>query len=161
MRAFSRTWALSLLSSPLTLIRLSKQTNKEWNGFAIFYSSTKQKKWNGSVLFVKHKIEPLHSQILEWSHSILFDSPTKRTLRSPHNSWSPNQPYEDSTTLISVCPVDINRLESTVPSELPNTGAKTRPDHDPWRRPNYFNSTQNMRDYIFIWLIYLVLMIQQ
>jgi hypothetical protein len=38
------------------------------------------KKWNDYVILAKRRIERLYSQILEWSHSILFDSPTKRTL---------------------------------------------------------------------------------
>jgi hypothetical protein len=80
----NRMQALSSLL-PSTLIWFSNQT-KNGASTALFYSSTK--KWGDSVLIAKHKIERLHSQKLEWSRSILLDSPTKGVFRMTLGSSS-------------------------------------------------------------------------
>jgi hypothetical protein len=63
---------------PSTLMRLSNHTKNRT--VPLYYTLKPNKKWSGSVLLVKRRIEWLYSPILEWNHSILFDSPTKRTL---------------------------------------------------------------------------------
>jgi hypothetical protein len=69
---------LPLLSS--TLIWLSNQTENEMT--PIYYTLQPNKKWSNSVLFAKRRIEQLYSKKLEWSCSILVDSPTKQTITS-------------------------------------------------------------------------------
>jgi hypothetical protein len=66
--------------SPPFYIHMSLQPNKERSDSALYSTLQPNKKWSGYVLLAKRKIEQFHSQKLEWSRSILVDSPTKRIL---------------------------------------------------------------------------------
>jgi hypothetical protein len=76
MRALSQTRAL-YPAPPLYTHTTINQTKNEAALF--YYTLQSNKKWSGSVLLAKCRIERLHSQLLEWNHSILFDYPIKHT----------------------------------------------------------------------------------
>jgi hypothetical protein len=77
-RELSRTRALSSLSYPVhSYGSPTKQRTERLRSILLFNQT---KKWSSSVLFAKRRIKQLYSKKLEWSCSILVDSPTKRIL---------------------------------------------------------------------------------